>query len=122
MNSREISLEGLDSTFRVAVDAVLEKKGENVIVLDLQGLTSFTDYFLICTGNSNRQLKSIAEEVERQMKLHGERPKHIEGYPAGDWILMDYVDFVVHIFTPSSRSYYELERLWGDAGRLAIAM
>ena len=122
MNSREISLEGLDSAFRVAVDAVLEKKGEDVLVLDLHGLTSFTDYFLICTGNSNRQLKSIAEEVERQMKLHGERPKHIEGYPAGDWILMDYVDFVVHIFTPASRSYYELERLWGDAGRLAIAM
>ena len=72
------------------------------------------------TGGSHRQIETIADEIEEKLKEAKRKPSHVEGYPRGDWILMDYVDFVVHVFTPASRSYYDLERLWGDAKRLAV--
>ncbi|MEE9264676.1 MAG: ribosome silencing factor [Vicinamibacteria bacterium] len=106
---------------RVAVKASQEKKAADLVVLDLRGLASFTDFFLLASGTSNRQLKAIADAVEEALASKGIKPGHVEGYSLGDWILMDYVDFVVHIFTPRSRTYYNLERLWGDAERLAIA-
>ena len=106
---------------RVAVKASQEKKATDLVVLDLRGLASFTDFFLLACGTSNRQLKAIADAVEEELASKGIKPGHVEGYSQGDWILMDYVDFVVHIFTPPSRTYYNLERLWGDAERLAVA-
>ncbi len=121
MKERKLSLSTLDPALRVAVEATRDKKALEIVVLDLRGLASFTDYFLICTGGSHRQLETIADEIEGKLKEAKRRPSHIEGYPRGDWILMDYVDFVVHVFTPTSRAYYDLERLWGDAKRLAVA-
>lgn len=121
MNESKLSLATLDPEFRAAVEAAQEKKASDILVLDLRGLASFTDYFLVCSGTSNRQLKTIADEVEKGLRALGRKPTHVEGYPRGEWILMDYVDFIIHIFTPSSRAYYDLERLWGDAERLAIA-
>jgi ribosome-associated protein len=106
---------------RTAVEAARDKKAEDILVLDLRGLASFTDYFLICSGASNRQLKTIADEIEEKLRKVKRKPSHVEGYPKGEWILMDYVDFVVHIFTPKSRAHYDLERLWGDAKRLVVA-
>jgi ribosome-associated protein len=106
---------------RAAVKASQEKKAADLVVLDLRGLANFTDFFLLASGTSNRQSKAIADAVEETLAGKGIKPNHVEGYPQGDWILMDYVDFVVHIFTPRSRAYYNLERLWGDAERLAIA-
>jgi ribosome-associated protein len=117
----ELSLETLDKDLRTAVEACQEKKAAEILVLDLRGLASFTDYFLICSGASNRQLKTIADEIEKTVAIMKRKPVHREGYPRGEWILMDYVDFVVHVFTTSSRAYYDLERLWGDAGRIAVA-
>jgi ribosome-associated protein len=121
VKERKLSLSTLDPALRVAVEATRDKKALDIVVLDLRGLASFTDYFLIVTGGSHRQLETIADEIEEKLKGAKRRPSHIEGYPRGDWILMDYVDFVVHVFTPASRSYYDLERLWGDAKRLAVA-
>ncbi len=121
MKKDELSLETLDKDLRNAVEACQEKKATDILVLDLRGLASFTDYFLICSGTSNRQLKTIADEIEKTVAAMKRKPTHKEGYPRGEWILMDYVDFVVHVFTTSSRSYYDLERLWGDAGRIAVA-
>jgi len=121
LKERKLSLSTLDPALRFAVEAARDKKALDIVVLDLQGLASFTDYFLICTGGSHRQIETIADEIEEKLKEAKRRPSHIEGYPRGDWILMDYVDFVVHIFTPASRSYYDLERLWGDAKRIAVA-
>ena len=121
MKERKLSLSTLDPALRFAVEANRDKKALDIVVLDLQGLASFTDYFLIVTGGSHRQIATIADEIEKKLKETKRRPSHIEGYPRGEWILMDYVDFVVHIFTPQSRSYYNLERLWGDAKRLAVA-
>jgi ribosome-associated protein len=88
--------------------------------MDLRGLASFTDFFLLCTGNSKRHLKSIAEAVEENLRKLRVKPDHVEGFPHGDWVLMDYVDFIVHVFTPRSRNHYDLERLWGDAARLDV--
>lgn len=121
MKKDELSLETLDKDLRTAVEACQEKKAAEILVLDLRGLASFTDYFLICSGASNRQLKAIADEIEETVAMMKRKPAHREGYPRGEWILMDYVDFVVHVFTTSSRAYYDLERLWGDAGRIAVA-
>ena len=115
-----LALETIGPELRSAVDASLAKKAGDVVLLDLRGLASFTDFFLLCTGRSKRQLKTISDAIEEALTKSRVKPNHIEGYPHGDWLLMDYVDFVVHVFTPGSRSHYDLERLWGDAGRLEI--
>jgi ribosome-associated protein len=121
LKERKPTLSKLDPMVRTAVEAAREKKAEDILVLDLRGLASFTDYFLICSGGSHRQLVTIADEVEEKLRAAKRKPSHVEGYPKGEWILMDYVDFVVHIFTPQSRAHYDLERLWGDAKRLDVA-
>jgi ribosome-associated protein len=115
-----LTLETVGSELRSAIEASLDKKAADVVVLDLRGLASFTDFFLLCTGRSNRQLKTISDGIEDALTKNRVKPDHIEGYPRGDWLLMDYVDFVVHIFTARSRRHYDLERLWGDAGRLEV--
>ena len=89
-------------------------------MLDLTGITSFTDYFVICTGNNQRQIQAIADEVQMQLKNAGERPLSIEGYDQAEWVLADYGDFLVHIFSPKSREYYSLERLWKSAKEIEI--
>ncbi len=95
-----------------AIEAALDKKAQDLIVLDLQGICSFTDNFVICTGASTRHNQTIADSIEEKLKKHGVRPLHIEGHSEGEWILLDYVDFVVHIFSAKSREFYDLERLW----------
>lgn len=120
MKNKRLTLDSVEPELRIAIKASLEKKADDVVVLDLRGLASFTDFFLLCTGKSNRQLRTIADAIEEALLKKRVRPGHMEGYPHGDWLLMDYVDFIVHVFTPRSRSHYDLERLWGDAGRLQI--
>lgn len=105
---------------RIAVRAADEKKALDPLVLRLTALTEFTDYFIICTGNSTRQTQAIADEVTEQLKKLKVRPLHTEGYNTGEWILIDYGAFVVHIFTEQSRLFYDLERLWRDAERVEV--
>ena len=105
---------------RIAVRAADEKKALEPLVLRLTALTEFTDYFIICTGNSTRQTQAIADEVTEQLKKLKVRPLHTEGYNTGEWILIDYGAFVVHIFTEQSRLFYDLERLWRDAERVEV--
>ncbi|MBK7598569.1 MAG: ribosome silencing factor [Acidobacteria bacterium] len=101
---------------RMAVAAAEEKKAENIVALRLSALTEFTDYFIICTGNSTRQTQAIADEVTAQLKKNYRlRPLNTEGYTSGEWILIDFGAFVLHVFTETSRSFYDLERLWRDA-------
>ena len=95
-----------------AIEAALDKKAQDAVVLDLGEICSFTDYFLICTGTSTRHNQTIAEQIEETLKREGVRPLHIEGQAEGEWILLDYVDFVVHIFSARAREFYDLERLW----------
>ena len=104
----------------IAARAAAEKKATDEVVLDLREVASFTEYFLICTGASTRQVQAISNSVEDELRKAGRRPSHIEGYSSAEWILLDYGDFIVHIFSPASRRFYDLERLWRDAPRVEI--
>lgn len=108
------------SNWTVAAQAAEAKKAMDLNVLDLREVTSFTDFFIICTASSGRQGQAIADEIGKQLKEQGEKPVSVEGYDTGEWILMDYGDFLVHILSESARSYYDLERLWRHATRLTV--
>lgn len=102
-----------------AINACQDKKAEEISVLELEkGSGAFTDYFVVCSGTNPRQVQAIADEVELRLKNAGQRPAHVEGYRQADWVLLDYVDFVVHVFSEKSRRYYDLERLWKSAKKL----
>jgi len=102
-----------------AIRACLEKKAEEITILELdQGSGAFTDYFVVCSGSNPRQVQAIADEVEIRLKKSGMRPNQVEGYKQAEWVLLDYVDFVVHVFSEKARKFYDLERLWKSARRL----
>jgi ribosome-associated protein len=101
-----------------AVDAAHDKKASGVVALDLRKASAFTDYFLVCSGRNVRQVKAIADAIEESLRAAGQRPSLVEGYARAEWILMDFFDFVVHVFTPDTRRFYALERLWGNAERI----
>lgn len=102
-----------------AIQACLEKKAEEISILEMEkGSGAFTDYFVLCSGTNPRQVQAIADEVELRLKSTGVRPAHVEGYKQGEWVLVDYVDFVVHVFSEKARKFYDLERLWKTAKRL----
>jgi len=100
---------------QLACLAADEKKADRVTVLDLRGLASFTDYFLICHGGSGRQVQAIVDQVMDKLRDEKQRPLSVEGYRLAEWVLIDYGDFVVHVFSESRREFYGLERLWSDA-------
>ena len=100
---------------REAVAAAEDRKAVDLRVLHLEKISDFTDYFLICSGTSERQVQAIADSVQEKMREGRVRPLHVEGYNRGQWVLLDYGDFVVHIFQDEPRRFYSLERLWGDA-------
>ena len=103
-----------------AIHACLEKKAEELTILDMEK-GSVADYFVLCSGTNPRQVQAIADEVELQLKGAGIRPNNIEGYNNAEWVLIDYVDFVVHVFSEKARKFYDLERLWKTAQRLEPA-
>jgi len=117
-SEKKISKRSLPQEVKLAVEAGLEKKGEDVVVLDLRDLASFTDYFVILQGNSDRQNRAIYESIEQKLKQENIRPLSVEGKKNAEWILMDYGDFIVHVFSKEAREYYLLEKLWGDSPRL----
>ena len=94
--------------------AAESKQARDVAVLDVRDVTTFADYFLICSGANTRQIQAIADEIQAELKKQGEYPSSVEGYSNAEWVLVDYGDFLVHIFSQKSRSYYDLERLWRD--------
>ena len=104
-----------------AVRAALDKKALDVVVLDLRQTPAFTDFFLLCSGQNTRQVHAIADAVEEALRAVKVRPNHVEGYDRGEWVLMDFFTFIVHVFTPQTRDFYSLERLWGDAERIEVS-
>ncbi len=102
---------------RRVADLMLEKKGVDVVLLDLRNLSSACDFFVICSGGSDVQVRAIAEHIEETLRAEGERPWHVEGRAQRKWVLVDYVHVVAHVFLPETRDYYLLERLWADAPR-----
>ena len=105
---------------RQVVSAVHDKKGFDVLILDLTDSDAFTDYFVMCSAKSTRQVRSVVDEIGQQLGKLRNRPSHIEGYDHGEWVLMDYFDVVVHVFTQETRHFYNLERLWGNAAQIQI--
>ena len=109
----------LKNQITAAIQACLEKKAEELSILEMEkGSGAFTDYFVLCSGTNPRQVQAIADEVELRLKNEGLRPTHVEGYNQAEWVLIDYVDFVVHVFSEKARKFYDLERLWKSAKRL----
>jgi len=102
---------------KVSIKASREKKAEHIVVLNLKNVSSFTDYFVIMQGNYKRQNMAICESIEQKLKKENIKPLSIEGRKNAEWILMDYGDFIIHIFSKEAREYYYLEKLWGDAPR-----
>jgi ribosome-associated protein len=115
---KKLTKRSLPREVKLAIEVCLAKKAEDLCVLELRDLSSFTDYFLIMKGNSTRQNTAVCEAVETELKRAGVRPLSVEGREAADWILMDYGPFIVHVFSPAARDHYSLEKLWGDAPRL----
>lgn len=103
-----------------AVELARERKAIGVVVLDLRELSSATDYFLIASGRSDVQVRAISEHILRSSRREGRRPSHVEGLDQGRWVLIDYIDYVVHLFHPEVRDFYRLEALWGDARRIEV--
>ena len=115
MTSRPAPYPEIPERVRLAVAAALDKKAIELKVLDLGAVTDFTDYFVLAAGSSERQVVAIAEAVEERLRPQGVRPLSMEGLPQGEWVLLDYGDFLVHVFTEERRRHYALERLWSDA-------
>ena len=115
--SKALEIESL----RLAVGAIESRKGEDLLVLDLRDVNDATDFFVIVTGTSDTHVRGIAEAVIEDLQDAGHRPHHVEGLSLGRWALLDYVDFVVHVFHPETRAFYQLERLWSDAPELQVS-
>ncbi|HEV3053072.1 MAG TPA: ribosome silencing factor [Solirubrobacteraceae bacterium] len=99
-----------------------DRKAQEIVQLDLRGMIGYTDYFVICTGRSDRQVKAIHDAIHAGLKSeHGILPRRVEGLTEANWILIDYLDVIVHVFTPEMREYYRLEQLWGEAPALSVA-
>jgi len=111
----------LPSQIDRAIAAAEDKKAGELVVLDLRKAAGFTDFFLICSGTNVRQVRAIADAVMEKLADEGAKPAHVEGYDRSEWILIDYFDFIVHVFAPDTRAFYGLERLWGNADRIEVA-
>jgi ribosome-associated protein len=110
----------LPAAVTTAIEAAQAKKATNVVVLNLRKSSAFTDYFVLCTGHNVRQVTAIADAVREALHQRKLRPAHVEGYDRAEWVLLDYFDIIVHIFTPSTREFYSLDRLWAQAERIEI--
>ncbi len=113
-----ISKRSLPREVKVSIKASKAKKGENLVVLDLREISSFTDYFVIMHGNSARQNLALNENIEEELKKEKIMPLSVEGRKLAEWILMDYGSFIIHVFSEKARKYYSLEKLWGDAHKI----
>jgi ribosome-associated protein len=111
----------LPAQIEAAARAAEDKQAKEFVVLDLRKAAGFTDYFVICSGNNPRQIRAIADAVMEALAAQGAKPAHIEGYDRSEWVLLDYFDFIVHVFAPETRLFYGLERLWGSAERIEMA-
>lgn len=119
--SRKRPAPRISADLTAGIAAALDKKAQDVVVLDLGRASAFTDFFVICTGANLRHAQAIASAVEDALRRRGTRPALVEGYAHGEWVLIDCFDFIFHVFQPRTREFYALERLWGDAERVDVS-
>jgi ribosome-associated protein len=110
----------LPADLRRAIELIIDRKGQDMLLLDLRGLSNSTDYFLLVNGTSDTHVRAIADHLIDELRSEGMKPDHIEGLRTGRWVLIDFIDFVIHVFHPTAREFYQLERLWGDAPVIAV--
>ena len=121
INDSRTPFADLDDEVKLAIRCALDKKAENMVVLDLREIASFAEFFVIASGNNQRQVQAVADEIAEQLKKQlGARVIRTEGYNTAEWVLLDYGDFIVHVFDKNSREFYDLERLWLDAKRVEM--
>ena len=110
-----------EETVAAVTDLAADRKALDIVQLDLRGMIGYADYFVICSGRTDRQTRAIHDAIHEGMKARGVLPRRVEGLSEAKWILMDYLDVVVHVFTPDTREYYRLEQLWGEAPKVEVA-
>ena len=120
-NATVADLSDFDERIQRTLNAAAEKKALDLTILDLREIASFTDFFVIATGTNRRQVQAISDEIVEQLKRAGTRAERVEGYQTAEWILVDYGDFVVHVFDDKARRFYDLERLWREARRVDVS-
>ena len=121
ISNNSTPFEDLDPEIRRAIDCAADKKAVNMVALDLREIASFTEFFVIATGMNQRQVQAIADDIREKLKAEfGARAVRVEGYATGEWVLLDFGDFIVHIFDKDAREFYDLERLWRDAKRVDL--
>ena len=121
MTPRKRSAKKFPAQVQLAIEAAKDRKGSDIVVLDLRPADGFTDFFIIVTGHNTRQIQAISDAVQEALSETNARTAHVEGGDRAGWILLDYFDFIVHIFSPDTRAFYSLERLWGSAERIDVA-
>ena len=111
----------MDKILNTIYNAIDDKKGGNTRILDIQAITTISDYFIVTSGNNYNQVRAIADNVEEELlKKHGMRPERVEGYNNGEWILLDYIDYVIHVFDREQRLFYDIERIWSDGKEIEV--
>ena len=120
MTPRKRAAKKFPAQVQLAIDAAQDRKGSDIVVLDLRPADGFTDFFVIVTGNNTRQIQAISDAIQDGLAATNARPAHVEGGDRAGWILLDYFDFIVHIFAQETRTFYGLERLWGSAERVEL--
>ena len=110
----------LPNDLKRAIELAVDRKGQEMMLLDLRGLSNSTDYFLLVNGTSDTHVRAIADHIIDELRKEGMKADHIEGLRTGRWVLIDFIDFVIHVFHPTARDFYQLERLWGDAPAVSI--
>lgn len=111
----------MDKILNTIYNAIDDKKGGNTRILDISAITTISDYFIVTSGNNYNQVRTIADNVEEELlKKHGMRPERVEGYNNGEWILLDYIDYVIHVFDREQRLFYDIERIWSDGKEIEV--
>ena len=111
----------MDKILKTIYNAIDDKKGGNTRILDISAITTISDYFIVTSGNNYNQVRAIADNVEEELlKKHGMRPERVEGYNNGEWILLDYIDYVIHVFDREQRLFYDIERIWSDGKEIEV--
>ena len=111
----------MDKILNTIYNAIDDKKGGNTRILDISAITTISDYFIVTSGNNYNQVRAIADNVEEELlKKHGMRPERVEGYNNGEWILLDYIDYVIHVFDREQRIFYDIERIWSDGKEIEV--